>query len=92
MAAAIDLRAQDLTPGGRLTPLAPARPVLLGAAPAYLATYAIEDRDLRRSFLATALMPVDGATLHWRLTTPGPMANLDEILLHVLSGVRAGAR
>jgi hypothetical protein len=91
-AAAISLRAQDLTPGARLVPLRPALPMLINGIRLYFAMFEVEDRELRHTWLATALMPMDGVTLHWRLTAPANAAKLDQLLLDVLSGLRLAAR
>jgi hypothetical protein len=37
-------------------------------------------------------MPIDGTTLHWRLTAPANAANIDKLLLDLLSGLRLAAR
>ena len=69
-AAALPLRVQALTPGGRLIATAPVEPIVVAGRSCYRADFAIEDRDLARRMLAVVIMPMGATTLHWRLTAP----------------------
>lgn len=65
-AASLAVRAQDLTPGGRLAQTAPLRPIAGG----YGAEFEVQDETLGRSALAVIVSPLASGSLHWRLTAP----------------------
>jgi len=66
----VDLRAQELTPGGRLRPEAATAPFRAGEVAGYRSRYVVEDPDLRASGLVDLTLRHRGAALHLRLTAP----------------------
>jgi hypothetical protein len=81
-AAGLALRAQDLTPGGRLAQTSPVRPVGGG----YFAAFEVQDATLGSSVLLTIVASGKGGSLHWRLTAPRVEPALEPRLLELFGG------
>jgi hypothetical protein len=86
-AAVVALRAQRLTPGGRLRAGTGAVPVRVGATAGYAEAFEIEDRNLSATALAVALVPLNGETLQIRLISPGGRDATMALLLSLLPNV-----
>jgi hypothetical protein len=91
-AASVAVIAQAMTPGGRLLATTRARPVQAGQLGAYAQSFEIEDKSLDRSSLALIVVPLGPDAIHWRLTAPGSVAGLEEMLIKLLAGFRAVPR
>ena len=86
-AAALALRIQAMTPGGRLIGLTPVEPVEVAGRYALQAAFAVEDRDLRQRMLVVVVLPEGPSTLHWRLTAPSPDDRTAACLRELLAGL-----